>query len=175
MLEYACPVWHPHLPKDLCDSTEFIQKRALRCIYPEKLYHNEDLLSELHISSLQERRDSICEKYFNTISKPGSNSTVFSQQLMKAITTHVLRRILYIHWLGQTVFRIDVSHGVYVNFKDNFSHCASSHFSYVFSFLFYLLFGMSCLLFYHHFADVNLTYCCKDNKILSLIYPDPSN
>ncbi len=70
VLEYACPVWHPHLTKYLCDSIECIQKRALRCIYPGRLY--EDLLGDLHITSLQERRDSICKKYFNTISKPGS-------------------------------------------------------------------------------------------------------
>ncbi len=64
------------------------------------------------------------------------NSAVFSPQLMKAGTTHVLRRILHFRWLGQTVLRIHLSHGVYANFKVNFSHCASSQFSYVFSFLF---------------------------------------
>ncbi len=37
VLEYACPVWHLHLPKYLCDSIQCIQNRALRCIYPGKV------------------------------------------------------------------------------------------------------------------------------------------
>ncbi len=51
VLEYACPVWHPHLHvrKYLSDGIECIQKRALRCIYLGRLY--EDLLSDMHISS----------------------------------------------------------------------------------------------------------------------------
>ncbi len=70
VLEYACPVWHPHLPKYLSDSIEHIQKRALRCIYPGRSY--EDILKDLHIPTLHDRRDLLCEKYFNVISKPGS-------------------------------------------------------------------------------------------------------
>ena len=31
VLEYACHVWHSHLPKYLSDSIETIQKRALPC------------------------------------------------------------------------------------------------------------------------------------------------
>ncbi len=62
---------------------------------------------------------------------PQINSTVFSQQLMKAGTIiHVLRRILHFRWLGQTVLRIHLSHGVYANFKVNFSYCVSSQISY---------------------------------------------
>ena len=29
VLEYACPVWHPHLPKYLSDSIQRIQRQAL--------------------------------------------------------------------------------------------------------------------------------------------------
>ncbi len=50
------------------------------------------------------------------------DSTVFSQPLMKAGMIHVLRRILHFRWLGQTVLKIHLSHGVYVNFKVHFSH-----------------------------------------------------
>ena len=34
VLEYACPVWHTNLNKHLTESTETVQKRALKCIYP---------------------------------------------------------------------------------------------------------------------------------------------
>ncbi len=72
-----------------------------------------------------------------------ANSTVLSQQLMKAVSIHVLRTILHFRWQGQTVLRIHLSHGKYANSKVNFSHCASSQFSYAFFFLF-LLYCMEC-------------------------------
>ncbi len=46
VLEYTCPVWHPHLPKYLSDSIEHIQQRALRYIYNGRSY--EDILSDLY-------------------------------------------------------------------------------------------------------------------------------
>ncbi len=70
-------------------------------------------------------------------------SSVFSQQLMKALITHVLRRILHFRWLGETLLRIHLSYGVYAKFKVNFSHCVFSQFSYAFSFPF-LLYCMVC-------------------------------
>ena len=30
VLEYACPVWHTHLPKYLSENIEIVQKRALK-------------------------------------------------------------------------------------------------------------------------------------------------
>ncbi len=168
VLEYACPVWHPHLPKYLCDTIECIQKRALRCIYPGRLY--EDLLGDLHITSLQERRDSICKEISTLFQSLAANATVFSQQLMRAGIMHVLRRILLFRWLGQTVLRIHLSHGSYVNFKVNFSLCVSSQFLCASSFFFnsavwYVVFT----LFYIILSMSTQPYGCKDNKILSYL------
>ncbi len=39
------------------------------------------------------------------------------------------KKILHFRWLGQTVLRIHLSHGVYANFRVNFSHCVSSQFT----------------------------------------------
>ncbi len=98
------------------------------------------------------------------------NSAVFSPQLMKAGTTHVLRRILHFRWLGQTVLRIHLSHGVYANFKVNFSHCASSQFSYVFSFLFLFTVWYVVLTSFIIVLSMSIQpYGCKDNKILSYL------
>ena len=62
IVEYACPVWHTNLPMYLSDSIEMIQKRALRGIFPGMSYI--DILNHIGISSLKERRDFICRRYF---------------------------------------------------------------------------------------------------------------
>ncbi len=59
------PVWHSHLPKYLSDSIETIQNRALRCVYPGKVYN--DILASLNLNILAQRRDMICRQYFNKI------------------------------------------------------------------------------------------------------------
>ncbi len=64
-IEYACPVWHSHLPKYLSGSTETIQKRALPCVYPGKDY--DDILSSLNLNTLAQRRAMICGQCFNKI------------------------------------------------------------------------------------------------------------
>ena len=61
-LEYACPVWHTNLPKYLSDNIEIIQKRALKSIFPTKGY--DDILYDLGMCTLHERRNVICEQYF---------------------------------------------------------------------------------------------------------------
>ena len=58
--------------------------------YPESLY--EGFLSNLHITSLQERRCLLSEKYVKTISKPRSKLYVLLPASNEADTTHVLRR-----------------------------------------------------------------------------------
>ena len=60
VLEYACPVWHTNLTKYLCDNIEMIQKRALQSIFPNKGY--DDILCDLGMCTLHERRNVICEQ-----------------------------------------------------------------------------------------------------------------
>ena len=62
IVEYACPVWHTNLPTYLSDSIEMIQKRALRGIFPGMRYI--DILNHIGITTLKERRDLICSRYF---------------------------------------------------------------------------------------------------------------
>ncbi len=101
----------------------------------------EELLSDPHITSLQARRDSICKKYFNTISKPGSKLYGLFPAVNESGHNTRTKKNLHFRWLGQTVLRIHLSHGVpvYANFKVNFSHCVSNQFSYAISFFFFLL------------------------------------
>ena len=65
VLEYACPVWHINLPQYLSDSIEVIQKKALKCIFPELGYA--EILRRANLDTLNVRRDSICQKYFDKI------------------------------------------------------------------------------------------------------------
>ena len=65
VLEYACPVWHTNLPKYLSDNIEMIQKRALKSIFPNKGY--DDILYDLGMCTLHERRNVTCEQYFKNM------------------------------------------------------------------------------------------------------------
>ena len=67
IVEYACPVWHTNLPKYLSDSIEMIQKRAVRGIFPGMSYI--DILNHIGITTLKERRDFICRRYFINMQK----------------------------------------------------------------------------------------------------------
>ena len=62
VVEYACPVWHTNLPIYLSDNIEMIQKRAVRAIFPGMSYV--DILNHINLSTLKERRDYLCKKYF---------------------------------------------------------------------------------------------------------------
>ena len=62
VLEYACPVWPTNLPKYLSDNIEMIQKRPLKSIFPNKGY--DDIMYDLGMCTLHERRNVICEQYF---------------------------------------------------------------------------------------------------------------
>ena len=65
VLEYACPVWHTNLPKYLSGSTELIQNRALKSIFPGKSYN--EIFNDTGLRTLKERRDVLCMKYFAEI------------------------------------------------------------------------------------------------------------
>ena len=65
VLEYACPVWHTNLQQYLSDNIETIQKRALRCIFRGASYA--EILSNVGLQTLKDRRDCICKKYFNSM------------------------------------------------------------------------------------------------------------
>ena len=62
VVEYACPVWHTNLPIYLSDNIEMIQKRAVRAIFPGMSYVA--ILNHINLSTLKERRDYLCKKYF---------------------------------------------------------------------------------------------------------------
>ena len=65
VLEYACPVWHTNLPNYLSDSIELIQNRAFKSIFPGKSYN--DIPNDTGLSTLSDRREVICMKYFTKI------------------------------------------------------------------------------------------------------------
>ena len=65
VLECACPVWHTNLPKYLSDSIELIQNRALKSIFPGK--SNNDILNDIGLRTLMERREVLCMKYLTEI------------------------------------------------------------------------------------------------------------
>ena len=62
IVEYACPVWNTDLPIYLSDNIEMIQKRAVREIFPGMSY--DDILAHINLSTLKDRRDYLCKKYF---------------------------------------------------------------------------------------------------------------
>ena len=62
VVEYACPVWHTNLPIYLSDNIEMIHKRGVRAIFPGMSYV--DILNHINLSTLKERRDYLCKKYF---------------------------------------------------------------------------------------------------------------
>ena len=62
VVEYACPVWHTNLPIYFSDNIEMIQKRAMKAMFPGMSYL--DILNHINLSTLKERRDYLCKKYF---------------------------------------------------------------------------------------------------------------
>ena len=68
VVEYACPVWHTNLPIYLSDNIEMIQKRDVRAIFPGMSYV--DILNLINLSTLKERRDYLCKKYFRNMLAP---------------------------------------------------------------------------------------------------------
>ena len=70
LLEYACPVWYTSLPRKLSDQLEQIKRRALRIIVPHLSYTNG--LNELDLTTLEERRESLCKSFYNNNLNTGS-------------------------------------------------------------------------------------------------------
>ena len=68
VIEYAAPVWHSSLSKELSDNLEDLQIRALRIAYPMLSY--EQSLLESGLPSLSERRTSLCKMFFDKIQNP---------------------------------------------------------------------------------------------------------
>ena len=65
VVEYACPVWHTNLPIYLSDNIEMIQKRDVKAIFPGMSYDDiGPILNHIKLSTLKERRDYLCKKYF---------------------------------------------------------------------------------------------------------------
>lgn len=65
VLEYCAPVFHHALPAYLNEDLERIQKRVLSIISPDMSY--QDCLDSLGLSSLEERRNDLCRKLFDSI------------------------------------------------------------------------------------------------------------
>ena len=65
ILECAFPVWHTHLQQYLSDNIETIKKRALKCIFQGASYN--EIMCNVGLQTLKDRRDCICKKYFNNI------------------------------------------------------------------------------------------------------------
>ena len=68
VLEYACPVWHSSLTKELSDCIERIQKRAMYIIFGAGKYN--DTIQKHNIDTLDDRREMLCKKFFITILSP---------------------------------------------------------------------------------------------------------
>ena len=71
VMEYAAPVWHCGLTNEQSELLESIQKRALKIICPGIKY--ESALSAYNLPKLGERRDSLCRKLFQDITKSEEN------------------------------------------------------------------------------------------------------
>ena len=67
VLEYAGPVWHTNLPKYLSDNIELIPKRALKSIFSRE--HYKDILNDIGMCTLKDRRHFLCEKYFRGVTQ----------------------------------------------------------------------------------------------------------
>lgn len=64
-LDYAIPVFHDSLPKNLTRELELIQKRALAIICPSS--HYDEALTHLDLVSRHEHHRSLCNDFFNNI------------------------------------------------------------------------------------------------------------
>lgn len=74
-VEYACPVWRSSLSNAMIDELEQIQKRATKIMLPG-LSHSERL-AHLKLPTLQERRDELCRRFYQTIMRPEDIITMF--------------------------------------------------------------------------------------------------
>ena len=75
ILEYAIQVWQD-IPEYLSDRIECIQRRALKIIYPECTVYNQALL-EANVSSLENRRISLCHRFVSDMASNHTNPISF--------------------------------------------------------------------------------------------------
>ena len=68
ILEYACPVWHSSLTKELSECIERVQKRSVYVIFGAGKYN--DIIIKHNIDTLYDRREMLCQKFFFTILSP---------------------------------------------------------------------------------------------------------
>jgi hypothetical protein len=68
VLEYCCPVWHPGLTSQQSEDIEVIQKRCLKIIFPNTLYR--DSLVASNLEKLSDRREKLTFELFNQIRNP---------------------------------------------------------------------------------------------------------
>ena len=69
VLEYCCQLWHAGLNDQQCHQLESIQERALRIAYPNLSYNV--ALTVANLSTLQCRRQLLCQRLFNELEEPG--------------------------------------------------------------------------------------------------------
>jgi len=68
VLEYACQVWHTCINQEQTKKLESYQKRACKIAAPHLTYL--DALHHFKLTKLSERREIMCEKYFNSLLEP---------------------------------------------------------------------------------------------------------
>ena len=72
VIEYAAPVWHSGLSKELSDNLEDIQIRAHKIAYPMLSY--EEALAQSDLPTLKCRRTSLCRIFFCKMQNPEDKS-----------------------------------------------------------------------------------------------------
>ena len=60
VLEQSSIVWHSSLTKENCDNLERVQRSAIRLIMGRKNFNYKESLLKLNLTSLEERRTSLC-------------------------------------------------------------------------------------------------------------------
>ena len=85
VLEYCCVVWHNALPAYLSSQIERVQMRALRIIYPRSSY--QEALQRAKIARLEDRRNELCMRAFDKITKGGPLSKHLTPIRSIAMTT----------------------------------------------------------------------------------------
>ena len=96
VVEYACTVWSTNLPVYLSDNIEIIQKRAVRAIFPGMSYDDISLLTQINLSTLKDRRDYLCKKYFINMQARSHKSTVYCPK--KGILTMICDVVIRTHY-----------------------------------------------------------------------------
>ena len=85
ILEYAAPVWHGGLTKEMRDNIEAIQKRALKIALPSLGY--KEAMDSLNIVTLQERREDLCKCFFKKIKDPNDKLNKLLPHKTNSVTT----------------------------------------------------------------------------------------